>query len=162
MSAIDAARRFIALFVFALESKTGSVSIMIMTYPDQIRAELETAIALALQNAKTGNLRTRKVSQSDIIKALICMEGGSLQKGAPQGWSTNLRLRLRPASPQNPHFSIRGCSVGLQRPAPRYADLLRLPGPRHRRHDGEYGPRPLIGLLCAPPWSAPGLLSNAR
>ena len=35
---------------------------------------------LALQNAKTGNLRTRKVSQSDIIKALICMKGGSLQK----------------------------------------------------------------------------------
>ena len=35
---------------------------------------------LALQNAKAGNLRTRKVSQSNIIKALICMKGGSLQK----------------------------------------------------------------------------------
>ena len=53
-----------------------------MTYPEIIRAELDQAIALALQNSTAAKYssRTRKVTQTDIIKALIFMEGGSLQK----------------------------------------------------------------------------------
>lgn len=52
-----------------------------MTYPDLIRAELDQAIALALQSSTAAvkpPSRTRKVTQADIIKALIFMEGGSL------------------------------------------------------------------------------------
>ena len=53
-----------------------------MTYPEIIRAELDQAVALALQNSTAAKYssRTRKVTQTDIIKALIFMEGGSLQK----------------------------------------------------------------------------------
>lgn len=54
-----------------------------MTHPDIIRAELDQAIAFALQNSTAAiksPSRTRKVTPTDIIKALIFMEGGSLQK----------------------------------------------------------------------------------
>lgn len=54
-----------------------------MTYPDIIRAQLDQAIDFALQNsnyAPKPPLRKGKVTHKDIIKALIFMEGGSLQK----------------------------------------------------------------------------------
>lgn len=80
LSAIDAARRFVALFVFVLNLKRECLN---MTYPDLIRAQLDQAISTALHDSTFAPhplSRKGKVTTGDIIKALIFMEGGSLHK----------------------------------------------------------------------------------
>lgn len=53
-------------------------------YPEIVRADLDAAIARALATstfaATEKTLRNRKVSRTDIIKAMLFMQGGSLQK----------------------------------------------------------------------------------
>lgn len=80
LSAIDAARRFVALFVFVLNLKRECMN---MAYPDLIRAQLDQAISTALHDstfAPAPLSRKGKVTTGDIVKTLIFMEGGSLHK----------------------------------------------------------------------------------
>lgn len=54
-----------------------------MTYPDMVREQLDQAIEQALKNsfaAPKTPTRASKATREDIIKALIFMQGGSLQK----------------------------------------------------------------------------------
>lgn len=55
-----------------------------MTYPDIVRRDLEAAIRYSLKRNDYGNQfklsRRRKVTQADVVKALLFMQGGSLQK----------------------------------------------------------------------------------
>ena len=55
-----------------------------MTYPEIVSSDLDEVIAHALKNSTFATLdkgtRSRKVSRADIIKGLLFMQGGSIQK----------------------------------------------------------------------------------
>ena len=55
-----------------------------MSYPDLVKSELQDSITKALNTSDFANnpkdFRNRKLSHSDVIRALMVMQGGSLQK----------------------------------------------------------------------------------